>query len=588
MSRPVLFLDDVAHGTISVFNSASCIIRADTPAAIPTALDALESAQKKGFYTAGFLSYEAGYALEPKLAPRIPEGRNTPLLWFGVFKTPEILKIPENGSFPDGWITGRSHAGPLRYNWTAGEYRKRFDKVQALIAAGDIYEANLTFGADFSFFGDPLHLYRTLRKNSACDFCAFLDTGEQQILSLSPELFFEIHDGAITCRPMKGTIARSDDPTTDQKAAATLQTSAKDRAENLMIVDLLRNDVSRISIPGSVRVPRIFEIESYPTVHQMTSTVTANVRPQCGPRDILRALFPCGSITGAPKIRAMEILQEIEGRPRDLYCGAIGIFKPNGDACFNVAIRTLTITGNHGRLGIGGAVVYDSCADAEYAEAKLKARYMDLCYQPLRLIETLRFDPASGFIRLDRHLERMRATAGHFGIPFDEAAAKATLESLTRGATGTLRVHLELSEDGCLSGNVAPLPPNPPVWTYAIAAERVSSTDRFARYKTGKRGLYSRLWQRAHEAQNCDEVIFLNEKGEIAEGSRSTIFVSRGDKLLTPPLSSGALAGVLRDQLLTEGKAIEAVLRVEDLTDQVMFGNSLRGLIPAMPENDPH
>src|SRR6185312_6214522 len=387
-----------------VFQRPLDVIRADSPAEVPAALRAIEAALGQGNHVAGWLGYELGYALEPRLAGRTPVG---PLLRLGVFQAPES-RMPGPA--------GRAYAGPLALEWDEAAYARRFARVKAYIAAGDIYQANLSFRAHFPFLGDPFALYERLRIESEASHCAFADDGERQVLSLSPELFFDLAaDGPITVRPMKGTLARHGDDATER---AQLAASAKDRAENLMIVDAIRNDLSRIAEPGSVAVEDLFKIESYPTLHTMVSTVTAKKRAGVGVADILRALFPCGSITGAPKIRAMEILHELEASPRGAYCGALGWFAPASNnqfsARFNVAIRTLTIAGGRGELGIGGGVVQDSEGAGEYAECRLKARFFEQGRRPIELIETLRY--GQGFVRLNAHLVRMQNSAAILGL----------------------------------------------------------------------------------------------------------------------------------------------------------------------------
>ncbi|HKQ11330.1 MAG TPA: aminodeoxychorismate synthase component I, partial [Rhizomicrobium sp.] len=358
----LVILDD---GPRRVFSKPVAVIRADTPAEVPAALAAIQAGLAQGHHVAGWLAYELGYALEPRLAQ---PGSAGPLLRLGVFGAP-------GGKAPPA--KARAYAGPLRPEWTAGDYESRFARVKDYIAAGDVYQANLSFRARFAFAGSPLALYEQLLPQSGAAHCAYVDAEEGRacILSLSPELFFDLAgDGRITVRPMKGTSARKGD---DAAERAALTASAKDRAENLMIVDLIRNDLSRIAQAGSVEVSDLFKVETYPTLHTMVSTVTARKRADAGVADILRALFPCGSVTGAPKIRAMEILRELEASPRGAYCGAIGHFSPDGSARFNVAIRTLSIAGNEGELGIGGGVVQDSDAAGEYAECLLKARFFE-------------------------------------------------------------------------------------------------------------------------------------------------------------------------------------------------------------------
>ncbi len=561
----LVILDD---GPRRVFTAPSAIIRADAARDVPAALAAVATALAEGRHVAGWLAYELGYALEPRFQPPAPG----PLLRLGVFQAPSV-----DAPRP----RGRAYAGPLRAEWDRPAYAARFAQVKELIAAGDIYQANLSFRARFSFLGDALALYEDLRAASRAPHCGFVgsfdEKGERQILSLSPELFFDLEaGGALTVRPMKGTLARAGD---DIGERAWLANSAKDRAENLMIVDLIRNDLSRIAESGSVEAGDLFKVETYPTLHAMVSTVRAKKRPEVGIADILRALFPCGSITGAPKIRAMEILRALESSPRGAYCGAVGYFAPAPDgkfsARFNVAIRTLTIEDGRGELGIGGGVVQDSRSDGEYAECLVKARFFEAARKPLLLIETLRHD--SGFLRLEPHLARMAASAQALGLPFDPAAARGVLDAAVEGRAGPLRVRLTLDEAGRCEARAHELASNPPCWRYRISPDRSQSADLLLRHKTSWRALYDR------DHPGCDELLFCNERGELTEGARSNIFIRRDGLLLTPPLEAGLLPGVLRAELLAQGRAREATLTPEDLRGEVWLGNSLRGLIPAKP-----
>jgi para-aminobenzoate synthetase / 4-amino-4-deoxychorismate lyase len=563
----LVILDD---GPRRVFCAPLTVIRADTAAEVPEALAAVERALGQGHHVAGWLGYELGYALEPRLAGYLA---GAPLLQLGVFNAPSPEAPP---------VRGRAYAGPLRPQWDEAAYAGRFARVKDYIAAGDIYQANLSLRAHFAFAGQPRALYEQLRAQSGAAHCGFVDDGERQILSMSPELFFDLSaDGRITARPMKGTYPRGDET---QAERARLCASAKDRAENLMIVDLIRNDLSRIAEPGSVEVGELFKVETYPTLHAMVSSVTAKKRAEARVADILRALFPCGSVTGAPKIRAMEILHELESSPRGAYCGAIGHFSPDASARFNVAIRTLTIASGQGELGIGGGVVQDSGMGSEYAECLLKARFFESQRKPLELIETMRWiGPKDGFGRLDSHLTRMKLSARVFGMAFDDTTARAALNSAVAGNAGPRRVRLTLDETGRHQATAHDLPQvfgegsGPSHWTYAISPERSDSGDLFLRHKTSWRELYESEMKRL----GTDEVIFRNERGELTEGARSNIFVARDGVLLTPPLTAGLLDGRLRAELIAQGKAREAHLTADDLVDEVYFGNSLRGLIPA-------
>lgn len=356
------------------------IIRADRLEEVLPALEQLRTAHRQGACLAGTIAYEAGFALEPRLARLMPDKAPTPLLWFGLFDDfAEIAPEAVPGLFAD---CGKGEIGAVQPQISQDEYARQFARVQEAICAGDIYQANLSFGCDVPVSGDMRGLYASLRAGSRAGHGALVRADGQWLLSLSPELFFTLEAGQIVARPMKGTAPRSPDATADGLAAASLRADAKQRAENLMIVDLLRNDISRVSQSGSVAVPQLFAIESYPTVHQMTSTVTAQLREGLDAIDVLKALFPCGSITGAPKIRAMEIIQAVEQRWRGLYTGAIGYIDPPGRADgrteFNVAIRTLCFTDGAGQasLGLGSGVVADSQVEAEWMECLDKGRFL--------------------------------------------------------------------------------------------------------------------------------------------------------------------------------------------------------------------
>ena len=360
-----------------LFRAPRRIIRADASAEVPAALEALDQAQADGLWIAGFASYELGYALEPRLAPLMPADRGLPLLQFGVYEAPEDAApiLSEAAA-----AAAQARLAPAQAEWSAADHARAIARILDYIAAGDIYQANLTMRMRAEAQGTPMALYGALRARQPVSHGAFVDFADcPPLLSRSPELFFATTaDGRIETRPMKGTAPRASNPAHDAALRLDLQQSVKNRAENLMIVDLLRNDISRICKVGSVRVPKLFAIESYTTVHQMVSHVIGDLLPGTSPSAIFRALFPCGSITGAPKIRAMEIIRELEADPRDIYCGAIGWMGPDGASSFNVAIRTLTLDQGVARFGVGGGIVADSTAPGEYEEALWKARFATL------------------------------------------------------------------------------------------------------------------------------------------------------------------------------------------------------------------
>ena len=396
------------------------IVRADKAEDAGNGLKAIEAALAKGLHVAGYCSYELGYVLEPRLHGLMPRNPSLPLIWFGTFQEAISLTEKETLEYLGKQSTGPHNLKNLKPRWQASDYLSRFNTVQEKISAGDIYQLNLTFLADFDFEGDPVSLYLDLRKRQKVPHGAFISTPEFSILSASPELFLQINDGHIDARPMKGTAARGPTLEQDLKIISWLHEDAKSRAENLMIVDLMRNDLTRIAELGSVEVSDLYSIETHPTLHQMTSGITASLKENMKFADIIGAIFPCGSITGAPKIRAMELIPELEAAPRDVYTGAIGAVAPNGNMHFNVAIRTAVIhPGGHGEIGIGSGLVADSDLDHEYAECLLKMRFLTEPFEPFQLIETLLFEQGShkedhGFVLLDRHLSRLSRSAEYF------------------------------------------------------------------------------------------------------------------------------------------------------------------------------
>jgi aminodeoxychorismate synthase component I len=366
---PFALIDDNLSGRARLYSRPEFLIRADQAEDVASAFRRMEEARAAGLTLAGYASYELGYLLEPRLAPLLPAERRVPLLCFGAFREAE--------DFLPASIIGDGTIGALHAEWSFADYAPRFQRVLDYISAGDVYQINLTFPMRGRVTGDPLALYRDLRRRQPVAHGGVVSLGDETILSLSPELFFKVRSGQITAKPMKGTAKRESDSARDAEAALKLAVDEKQRAENLMIVDLLRNDLSRISRVGSVHVPKLFEVETYPTLHQMTSTVMAELLPDLTLRDLFTGLFPCGSVTGAPKIRAMEIIRKIEATPRGVYCGAVGWIAPSGDMSFNVAIRTLTCFADGSAvLNVGSGIVADSTAKAEYEECLLKSRFL--------------------------------------------------------------------------------------------------------------------------------------------------------------------------------------------------------------------
>lgn len=565
------------------------IIRADAPEDVEAALAALQAGIARGLHAAGFFSYELGYLLEPRLTHLLPARCKVPFLWFGLYTAPREM----TGAEVQGWLTqeaiGNPTLGELAHSWDSVSYLKRFEEVQKNIRSGDIYQLNLTFKAKFNLEGSPLALYRDLRLKQRVAYAGLVDTGDVTILSASPELFIDLHDRLIETRPMKGTAPRAGTPEGEAEVRHGLSTDVKNRAENLMIVDLMRNDLGRIADLGSVSVTDLFTIETFKTLHQMTSGVRAHLRDGVGITDILKAIFPPGSITGAPKIRAMELIRELETEARGVYCGAIGSFSPDGSAQFNVVIRTAVIDRKGaGEMGIGSGIVADSDGPKEYAECLLKMKFLTDPVRRFELIETMVYVPDDGVWLRGYHLARLAASAAYFGFAYDATKVRDAIDAaIAEQPDNRLRVRLLLDEDGATSVTATPQPETAAdaVMRYVISDTRLNSGDLFLYHKTTRRELYDREWKHYSDTLGADEVIYLNENGELTEGSRTTIFIERDGRLLTPRLAAGLLPGTLRAALIDEGRAVEAPLRIEDINSAraIYLGNSVRGLVRAEP-----
>lgn len=557
-----------------MFEGAAECLAVHDAASVATALQWADTAP--GWVVAA-LAYELGYLLEPASAPPgwQPEP-GYPLARFWRFDQCRRL----TGEEADRWLAAqvtslppdaqKAGVGGLHPGTGATTHAADVERIQAYIGAGDCYQVNYTFPLHFEWFGHPWALYAALRDRQPVRHGGCLVDEGGAVLSLSPELFVMRAGPTLTVRPMKGTAPRDQMP-------ELLQASEKDRAENLMIVDLLRNDLGRLAVPGSVRVEALFEIEAYPSVWQMVSQVSATA-PESGLARALPALFPCGSITGAPKIRAMQIAGQLEGERRGLYTGSLGWRDPAGDFRLNVAIRTLVLDADHrGRMGVGSGIVADSQAAAEWRECLLKAQFLADLDPSLQLIETLRLEDGR-YLRLEGHLARLAASAVWLGFPCNMVAVRQAL--LAQPVTGIYRVRLTLTKDGRLTVGSHPLGPEPtgPRWALP-GAEPISSTDPLRRHKTTARARYDAALAGIAERPEIFDVVFLNERGEVAEGARSTVFVERDGVLLTPPLGSGALPGVLRAELLAAGRARESVLYPADLAEGFLLGNALRGLV---------
>ena len=591
---PFVLLDDARVDGASdahYFAAPESTFVARRPEEVAGVLSEAEAARvKSGKHLAGFIAYEAGLALEERLEPLAAprNGADGPLVWLGLFDDPEIIPAADVPTWlaaqHDG--VGEVSIGPLDPQISAGAYCAAFEDIQEAIRAGDIYQANLTFPLAGPARGDPAALYAAIRPTAAAGYGGLVFDGSHYLLSFSPELFFSLQSGEAKVKPMKGTRPRAANPAIDTAMKEELGASVKDRAENLMIVDLMRNDLSRVAEAGSVRVEAPFAVESYPTVHQMVSTVFAHLQDGKGAVDVLNALFPCGSITGAPKIRAMELINQVERDPRGAYCGAIGRIGADGDAAFNVAIRTVRLTpGENLRhkavLGVGGAIVADSDPMGEWRECLIKSAFTRGPAGGHDLIETMRFDPEEGIALLELHLERMKASAAQLGFSFDRHETRNRIQALCFELEEAAKIRLVLGRSGEVTLENAPLPSGLPDPASCIALPHPTvAHDWRLQHKSTDRSFYEAAHQAAREAEAV-EALLVRADGLLTEGSWTNIFVRGEDGiLLTPPASLGLLPGVLRRSLIEGGKAREAELTLGDLSNGFFIGNALRGLIP--------
>lgn len=541
--------------------------------ALPEVLDVLRRAEQavelEGLHAAGFLSYEAAPAFDRSL--RVQGGSATPLAWFGLFHAPDVLTDLEDGA--DFTV------GPWQPALSRDRYLQAIHRIKEQIARGYTYQVNFTFPLHAAFVGDPWALFTRLSRSQRADYAAYVDTGRHVVCSASPELFFHLADGVLTSRPMKGTAGRGRTLAEDEAQAAWLRASEKNRAENVMIVDMVRNDMGRVAQWGSVAVPSLFDVERYPTLWQMTSTVTA--RTAASRLEVFQALFPCASVTGAPKVSTMGIIADLEPRPRGVYTGAVGWMAPGGRAQFNVAIRTVVVDRLAGQAtyGVGSGVVWDSDAGHEYEECLLKARVLTAQPPDFELLETMRWTPKEGYFLLDRHLRRLADSAMYFGVPVDLVQVDRQLAELAGSLPSrSHRVRLLVDQKGVARLEAQPLPVEPqdrPV-RIGLAPHPVDSKDPFLYHKTTRRTVYDAA-RRARP--DCEDVLLWNEQGQITETTIANIVVRLGRELVTPPVDCGLLGGTLRGWLLEQGQLVEGAVLLSDLArcSGLYLLNSVRG-----------
>ena len=571
---PYVLLDDQKTGVTRFFSNPVKTIQAYHPDDLETVFEEIELAHTSGYYLAGYLSYELGYLLEPSLHGLWKEN-GSPLLEFGVFKA-----APEQAP-GDCLYSAASPSLSLTASWSFEEYETRFRQIQDYLLAGDVYQINLTFPMTGQSDAKAHEIYAAFRRSQPGRYGGVVSLGEIEIISFSPELFFEKIDMTMRMRPMKGTRPRLADTISDQALLEQMRGEPKSQAENLMIVDLLRNDLSRLCEAGSVTVPELFALETYPTLHQMTSQIEGRLQDNKSWPEIFRGLFPCGSITGAPKIRAMEIIKELEVSPRGAYCGSLGYITPDGNACFNVAIRTIQKTDENIRYDVGSGIVLDSEAEDEYHECLLKSRI--LTTPKSGFFETLRWDPEKGYLRLAAHKARFLKAAKAFQVNINSRDIDSLLNDTSFGKNHTpYRVRLSCEALSGLSLEAAPLLPFVPPLKIALSDYRLGDARQMTAHKVEARNFYDGERSRLKSLLGIDEVLFLNSEDQLCEGSFTSLFIEENGKLITPPLGD-ILPGIFREEMIDQGKAIVETISLERLTksERVYVGNSLRGLMAA-------
>jgi para-aminobenzoate synthetase/4-amino-4-deoxychorismate lyase len=565
----------------------------------------------RGYFLAGWLGYEFGYLLEPALAEKLCLDKNQIVADLGVFSAPATVDhfdaaekqaacLPQQPARPP--LPGESaySIDNLHFTLDKEDYLAAIAAIKTYIAAGDTYQVNYTLKLFFDFNGDPAALYRDLRKNQSVAYGAYIQNGPRRILSFSPELFFRKKANICTVRPMKGTMRRGRTTAEDQQNRHFLQSDSKNLSENVMIVDLLRNDLGRLARPATVQVSSLFDVETYETLHQMTSTIRGELPDDVQLGDLFKALFPCGSVTGAPKIRTMEIIRELEHGARGVYTGAIGYLDPCGDAVFNVPIRTIVLEQDRGEMGIGSGIVYDSDGENEWQECRLKADFLTKPHEDFQLIETILWQSENGYWLLDEHLARLQDSAAYFQFTCAQTQITAALDQLAQTLTAgniNQRVRLLLAGDGAVTlsasacgqektlaaGSSEKLP------QVRFSSARTDSHDTYLYHKTTRRKLYNQEREKAVN-DGYYEVLFVNERGEVTEGAISSVFIKKGGVFYTPPLQCGLLPGVFRSHFMAVSPkpVIEKILFPADLADAdaVYVANSVRGMLQVAVKPD--
>ena len=561
------FADSKGNNQQIAFEKPISVVTANSLSEVKTAFQEVEKQLAKGNYAAGFVSYEAAPAFDR--AFRVHKQTEWPLVCFGIFDEPvEGVNLSE----------GEYQLSPWEMEGTFADYQTGMRRIKEAIEFGNTYQVNYTTRLRSHFKGSPYSFYKQLSVNQQAQYSAFLQLGNHSILSASPELFFRRDGNQLTAKPMKGTAKRGRWEEEDKQQIDHLVESEKERAENLMIVDLLRNDLGRVAVPGSIHVPRLFEIETYPTVHQMTSTINATLLEDTSIFQIFQALFPCGSITGAPKVRTMEYIAALETSARNIYCGALGYITPKKEAVFNVPIRTVMMDHRTGEAvyGTGGGVTWDSTPEAEFRELQTKAQFLTEKRPEFELLETMKLEEGR-FPLLEYHLNRAGKSSAYFNRPFNDADIRNQADKLaSEHPEGVYKVRLLLDAAGHGKLTITPISEPPLKVKASLAAEPVNEHDVFLFHKTTHRQVYDR-----HNRNDVFTVLLWNQKNELTEFTMANLVVKYQGEFFTPPVSSGLLAGTYREKLLEEGIIKERELAKEDLGnfEELWMINGLRGWV---------
>lgn len=548
------------------FRDPELVVRADRlEEVVPKFAEVNATIRDRNLYGAGLIGYEAAPAFDESLPTHSSD--SFPLLWFGLYQQPEVIQLPEANE-------------DYNLNWSPSVSREAYERAIATIkehiARGETYQVNYTLRLHAPFTGDPYSLFGKLARSQQANYAAYVETDRFAICSASPELFFRLSGQQLTCRPMKGTAARGLTLAEDNMMAEWLTYSEKNRAENVMIVDMIRNDMGRVAEIGSVRVSSLFDVERYPTLWQMTSTVTATTRASIN--EIVAALFPCASITGAPKSRTMQIIRDLETTPRRIYTGCIGFISPQNLAQFNVAIRTVLIDKQAGQAeyGVGSGIVWDSVNKEEYVECQMKAQVLTIDYPPFSLLETMLWTPNAGYFLLSYHLQRLQDSAIYFSISLDIEKVKYRLDTLATSLPHKPhKIRLLVAQNGDITWEATTLDGTRQPVKLSLAANPVDATNPFLYHKTTNRQLYEQFLAAGIDG---DDVLLYNNRGEITETCIGNIVVQMHDELLTPPVKCGLLPGTFRAHLLARGKITEQTIALGDLQkcDRIYVINSVR------------